>query len=64
MIPKDPYIYNPRHFASSGFEDSDRLTSFLSWSGQRQIDHDVYPTVRGDPKYPHVYGSHYLVTEK
>jgi hypothetical protein len=29
--------------------------------GQCRTDHDVDPTVRGDPEYPHIYDSRYLI---
>jgi len=40
------------------------MSSTFMDSGGSGTDHDIDPTVRGDPEYPQLYDSHYLVTEK
>jgi hypothetical protein len=40
------------------------ITPLFSRSGQHRADHEIDPMVRGDPEYPHIYGSRYFVTVK
>jgi hypothetical protein len=47
---------------NSGIQGFGVMTPLFSRSGQRGADHDVDPTVREDPKNPHIYGSHYFAS--
>jgi hypothetical protein len=63
-IPKDPKIDDPQYFATPTFRGFGVITPLFSRKWSNRTDHDVDPTVRGDPEYPHIYGSCYFVTEK
>jgi hypothetical protein len=46
------------------FEGFGVITPLVSQSGQCRTDHDVDPTIRGDPEYPHIYDSCCFMSEK